>query len=224
MAEHSPSHPLEQFVQPERIQRMNQVLMGRSGNIVLVLDHIHNPHNLSAAIRSADAFGIQTVIFCGPPPQLASGITVGVERWIDLVSFPTADETLQWLHQHGYATCILEPPSKHANQQPIPVQDLPFDEPLALIFGNEVAGPSDAFVRAAHHRAYIPMFGFVESLNISVAVAITLFCSTLERPRGARRTQTLTEEAMAAVRDRWLRGEVRGADLILQRLTERSEP
>lgn len=206
-------HPLEQFLVEKRRQRLEEVLEQRTRSLTLVLDRVHNSHNISAVIRSADAFGIQTVHYLGETLDMSSGIALGAERWVDIVKHRSAADLLQNLRAGGYSMAIMAPAGKDAGRAlRVPVNELPFDTRLALVFGNERDGVLPEISEAASYCAYIPMLGFVESLNISVAAAITLYCSTL----GPR--ECLTSKEKAEVKNRWLHGEVRQAAKVMERL------
>ena len=210
---------LQEFVLPERLERMNQVLAQRSSSLTIVLDRIHHEHNISAVLRSADAFGVSSVQIIGGSFRPSSGVALGAERWLEIRRFENAAESIAALKQDRFEIVTLQPFEKSFGcLQPVPIFNLPFDRKLALVFGNEVDGVDAQFLEHAQHGAYIPMFGFVESLNISVAAAICLFCSTLPSETAAtRRFQGLSQEKQQELRGRWLQRDVRGAELILKR-------
>ncbi|MCB0345422.1 MAG: RNA methyltransferase [Bdellovibrionales bacterium] len=211
-------HPLEQFILDKRRERIDTVLKSRTRSLTVVLDRVHNAHNISAVIRSADAFGIQDIHYLGDHLDLSSGITIGADRWVDVHKYNSAADLLNCLKQDAYEIVVLMPPDKLRGEIPsFAVHNLPFDRNLALVFGNEKEGVGPEIVRAATMSAFIPMNGFVESLNISVAAAITLYCSTL-----GDRTRKLGETEKAQIKDRWLREEVRGSEAILKRLDTQS--
>jgi tRNA (guanosine-2'-O-)-methyltransferase len=103
-------------------------------------------------------------------------------------------------------------------KQVIPVFEIPFEERIALVFGNEKRGVNDIFVENADIRAFIPMFGFVESFNISVAAAITLFCSSIRGASQIRRTASLSETDSEALKHRWLTQDLREGEKVLEYL------
>ena len=90
------------------------------------------------------------------------------------------------------------------------------ERPVALVFGNELEGLSDAAIRLADGRFRVPMFGFVESLNISVAAALSLYELMGRMPRGGAK-RGLVEEDQRRLRAAWYAASVRGADQILAR-------
>src|SRR5882757_1229518 len=75
---------LEQFLLPGRVARIDQVLAARTDMLTIVLDGVHNHHNVSAVIRSADAFGIRSIHLIGSQFEYSRGVTLGTERWMDV--------------------------------------------------------------------------------------------------------------------------------------------
>ena len=225
---------LERFVVPQRLQRLESVLSARTNSLTVVLENVRNPHNISAVLRSADAFGINTIHLLGSQSdaefEYSSGISLGTERWMQLQHHDGADSAIDSLLLQGYEIVVLQPENdtRCLNQNSVklpvtqlPVTQLPFEKPLALVFGNEHSGVSKQFVERAKYHAFIPMFGFVESFNISVACAITLFCSTISPSTPQRRCQPLADSERENLRAKWLQQSVRGADIILRDVDDR---
>lgn len=214
---------LAPFVVPERLERFEKVLSERTANLCVVLDEVHNEHNVSAVIRSADAFGLSEIFITGEHFRHNVGITMGAERWLKIHRIKEVAETLSILKERGFKTVVLQPADYETNGiKSISVSELPFEEKLALVFGNEKRGVSETFKSSADYFAYIPMYGFVDSFNISVAAGICLFASTVAKGKPERRVQTITETQKEELRSQWLKDDVRGADLILERLKPRS--
>ena len=80
---------LSPVVTPERLERIEEVVRSRTDGLVLVLDCIADPHNSSAVLRSADAFGVQTVhVIVGENGFRASrGVSKGTHRWLDVMRY-----------------------------------------------------------------------------------------------------------------------------------------
>ncbi|MFN8391836.1 MAG: RNA methyltransferase [Bdellovibrionota bacterium] len=218
---------LEQFMLPSRIARIDQVAAARTNMLTVVLDGVQNHHNVSAVIRSADAFGIQSVHLIGEQFDYSRGITLGTERWMDLRRHATAQAALSALSSEGYTFVVTAPEDDQRTGSTgavsVPIYALPFQEKLALVFGNENRGVSSELFDAARYHAFIPMVGFVESLNISVACAISLFCSMIAVSGGDRRVATVSADEQRTLRERWLKTGVRNSDAILREIGRRSE-
>ncbi len=209
---------LQEFMLPQRLERLESVLEERTRSTVIVLDHVHNFHNISAVIRTADAFGINDIYLVGEDFEYSRGISLGAERWVDLKKYNSAKESSAALIADGYQIVVLQPQNKEGTNTP--VFELPFSEKLALIFGNEHSGVSKEFIEAANYRAFIPMLGFVESLNISVAAAITMFCSTFSDASATRQVQPLAEDDKDEIKKKWLKNSVRHSEAILRAIDE----
>lgn len=217
---------LEGLHVPERLARLDAVLEARTASLTVVLDQVQNYHNISAVIRSADAFGLADVHLIGGTFEFSPSISQGTERWLQLNKYETVEEALHALH--GYKLVVLQPQSlctlKDDGPPSIPVTQLPFEENLALVFGNEKNGVSPSLLQNASFAAYIPMYGFVESLNISVACAITLFCSTISPTSPAKRTLPLSAEKKKELKSVWLKNGVKRVDTILREAAKRYQP
>lgn len=214
---------LSPLVVEQRRERIERVLHHRTSSLTLVLEDLRNPHNISAAMRSADAFGITDIHLIGDAIELSSGISLGTERWMRMHRHTTAQNALDALRDDGFAIVALQPEedTRIGNAKKLPITELPFEDRLALVFGNEHKGLSEILANAAMYHAFIPMYGFVESLNVSVACALTLFCSTIAATRPERRSPELTPEEKEQLRANWLQQSVRGAETILRELSLR---
>jgi hypothetical protein len=93
---------LSPVVTPERLERIEEVVGSRTDGLVLVLDCIADPHNSSAVLRSADAFGVQTVhVIVGEHGFRASqGVSKGTHRWLDIVRYESAEACARQLKKH----------------------------------------------------------------------------------------------------------------------------
>jgi tRNA (guanosine-2'-O-)-methyltransferase len=196
---------LEPLAVPERQARLSSVIAERLGSVTVLLDAPHDPHNGAAIVRTCDAFGIQDlhVVPRGEPFALATTVTRGSEKWVDVVQHPTAAEAIDALARVGF-----EFVATHPEGELVP-SDLARIEKLALIVGNERNGIREELERAARHRVRVPMRGFAESLNMSVSTAILLASAT------AGRAGDLTAERRAALYARGLHLSIpRAADVL----------
>jgi len=196
---------LSRFVREKRLDRFDNVLARRTTQFVLVLDRVHKQHNISAVLRSADAFGIDRVIMIGEDFLYSPEVSRGAERWVERNFFKTSTDAIAALRKLQYELVIFEPEKLSGESQPIYM--LPFGRNLAFVLGNEHSGPSAELVAEADYRAFIPMYGFVESFNISVAAAISMFCARFV-VQGPREITCFSEKERLARRSSWIRREV----------------
>jgi tRNA (guanosine-2'-O-)-methyltransferase len=168
---------LEPLLTEQRLARIDQTLDQRTRSVVPVLDGLLDPHNIAAVLRSADAFGTQEVhVVEGSEPFMASQrVTQGTDRWLDVVRHRDAAACVAQLRGRGYRVYVAE---MDGHLQP---EDLAREPRIAVIFGNEHLGIAPATRALADDSYAIPMRGFVESLNVSVAAALTLYAATRGR-------------------------------------------
>lgn len=162
-----------------RLQRIDEVVAGRTRTLTVVLEEVHDPHNLSAVLRTCECFGIQDVhVVEGPtsPYQTAKLVARGADKWLDVHRSHDVGEVIRSLQARGFT--VLASRLDGASQG---LPALPTGGKLALLFGNESLGVSDRAMAACDGSFVVPMFGFTQSLNISVAVAVSLSWMTLHR-------------------------------------------
>nr|WP_262898655.1 RNA methyltransferase [Chitinophaga chungangae] len=147
--------------------------------LVLVLDNVRSMHNVGSVFRTADAFLLQGIALCGytpvPPHRDIQKTALGATETVEWQYFPTTVEAVQSLKEQGYAIIAIE----QAAQSVMLDAFRPEDQPLALVFGNEVSGVDPNVMALADGCIEIPQLGMKHSLNISVSTGIViwdLFC------------------------------------------------
>ena len=206
---------LESFMLEDRVLHLREVAAKRTRNLVLVLDGVHDPHNLSATVRSCDAFGLLDLhaIETHARFRVSKKVSQGAEKWLDIHRWSNPEACEQALSNDGFELWVAD-----AQLGSIAIDDLPWEKPLALVFGNEHEGASDYMKKQAAGTFHIPMYGFAESFNVSVAVAISLAIAIRGRTCMLGKHGDLTEEQQEKLMSEWSRRSVRKADLILHRL------
>jgi len=155
---------------PRRQQRMAQVLSQRLGWVACAIEAVHHRHNVSAILRTCDALGVHGVhLVEGQRFRPSKGATRGAERWLDLRRHDDPVAAIGTLKSEGYAVYVAD----LADDAYTPA-DLPLDRPVALWFGAEHNGVSPEATAAADGVVMLPMHGFAQSLNVSVAAALVL--------------------------------------------------
>jgi tRNA (guanosine-2'-O-)-methyltransferase len=169
---------LEPLLTEERRQRIATVIEARSRSVVPVLDGLIDPHNVSAVLRSADAFGVQEVhVIARGERYLASPrVAQGSERWVDVIEHSSAAQCVAALRERGHRVYVAAMDGK------LRPEALADEAKPAIVFGNEHEGVSSELFALADGSYTIGMQGFVQSLNVSVAAAITLFSAMRGRP------------------------------------------
>lgn len=197
---------LEEFysiISPSKQEMYDRIAENRTKHLTVVLENIYQEHNASAVMRSCDCFGIQElhVIEKNNQYKIQRDIALGAGRWVDLYNYdqgasPTAD-CINKLKNKGYKIVATTP---HTND--ITINELNLDKPIALVFGTERRGISDEIKEMADEFVKIPMYGFTESFNISVSVALAL--NTLrERLENSSIEWKLNEKEQTLLKIKW---------------------
>ncbi|MBN1655443.1 MAG: RNA methyltransferase [Deltaproteobacteria bacterium] len=191
---------LQPLLTEERIRRLETIINQRTRSVIAVLDGLIDPHNTAAILRSADAFGTQEVhVIERDEPFIASTrVTTGAERWLDLIRHSTAERCVNVLRDRGFRVYVA---TSDGELNPF---DLARIERVAVVFGNEHSGVRQEFLQYSDGSYGIPMRGFVQSLNVSVATAITLHAATVGRSgdlTSAERTMLRARFMMLSVRN-----------------------
>lgn len=157
---------------PRRIHRLASSLHNRQTDIIIALDGVHDPHNVSAVLRSADAVGIDRVIW-RPDPEakwVNPEVTRGSERWVALEDFEDFLGEMRKFKQAGYRIAAT-----HLARNAIDFRKVDWTKPWIVVMGNEHRGCTDEVLELADENIFLPMYGLVQSLNVSVATAVTLY-------------------------------------------------
>ncbi|WP_296702931.1 RNA methyltransferase [Algoriphagus sp.] len=167
---------LGKYITDHKKSVIEKVLERRTRFFTVVLEDIFKPHNASAVLRTCDCFGIQDVhvVEKSKEYKINPFVTRGASQWVDLYKYNNADGSglkvcFSNLRSKGYKVFATSPDSNS-----IPIENLNPNEKIALVFGNEHEGVSSEAIRNADGLVHIPMLGFTESFNISVAASLFL--------------------------------------------------
>jgi tRNA (guanosine-2'-O-)-methyltransferase len=167
---------------PERLAKVHRVLSFRQPDLRVVLEQVVNPHNASAVLRTCDAAGVFNIHVIGSgedPLPINNAITTKADKWLNLHFHPTTEECLDRLRAEGLAIAVT-----HLGDDAIPYTQMDFARPTAIVFGGEHVGISPQALARADVKIKIPMFGMVQSLNLSVSVGIILYEAVRQRLAG----------------------------------------
>lgn len=164
-----------------RRQRVAAVLARRQPDLTVVLEDVHDPHNVSAVLRSCDAVGVTAVhlvYVADVPPErvFARTTSASAAKWIETVWHESIDDCYAALREQGF-TVLATAVSRESQD----LYNVDLCRPIALVFGNEMRGVSERAVTTANGTVAIPMMGMVQSLNISVACAVVLYEALRQR-------------------------------------------
>ncbi|HKO82861.1 MAG TPA: RNA methyltransferase [Chitinophagaceae bacterium] len=159
---------------PERQEKLVSVLDKRQDNITIVLENVFDPHNISAVMRTCDAVGIQDIYILNTkiPRHKKWGFksSSSAKKWLTVHQYENAEECFSSLRKR-YSSIL----TTHLADDAVSLYQLDFTKSIALIFGNEHNGVSDEIRALADGNFIIPQVGIIQSLNISVACAVTLY-------------------------------------------------
>lgn len=206
---------LSELALEERVERLRTVLAGRTDYLVVGLENMFYAHNASAVLRSCEAFGIQQVHVIEElcPFKPSADIVRGTDQWLDIHRYNGKQVTrrlVERLKGEGYRIVSTSP---HIDGSTPDTFDLSKGK-AAIFFGTEKQGISRELRELSDEFIQVPMYGFVESLNVSVCAAIVL--QTLSaRLHGSDLPWGLGEERREELMLKWLKRSVRDAERIL---------
>ena len=187
-----------------RKSKITAALHRRQPDLTIVMENIHDPHNVSAMFRSADAVGIQKVHLVYTKekfPRIGKKSSSSANKWIEHLQFRSMAACIDRLKEEGftiYATRL--------DDQSQSLYSLDLTKKTAFIFGNEHSGVSDEAVRLADATVMIPMMGMIQSLNVSVACAVTVYEALRQRMgKNLYSTSRYAETEMKKLLSDWLK-------------------
>ncbi len=171
---------MSQILTPERQEKIRNVIEKRTLNIIPVLDGICDLGNASAVMRSAEAFGLleMHMVENQTKYKLSKRTTKGTDKWLNVKRWMNSLECAQYLKKKGYRIC-----STHLDSHAVSIDEVDFTIPTALILGNEKDGVSQEILEMSDVKCIIPMQGFAQSFNISVAAALSFYHIYKDRTR-----------------------------------------
>jgi len=164
-------------ITPERIARIGEVAASRQLDLTVILENVHDPHNIGAVLRSCDAVGVREIFVLYTEPQLTEErlkigkrTSAGARKWVDIHYFRDVHACFKKVRA-GYGRILAAMPSDEATG----LWALDLLQPTALLLGNERDGVSAEARAESDGDFVIPMAGMARSLNISVACAVSLY-------------------------------------------------
>lgn len=168
---------------PERHEKIRRVSAQRQLDLTVVLEDVHDPHNVAAVLRTCDAVGIQTIYACYSDPTnmpgkfaLGKRTSRGARKWVDVFLYTGQHQCIEDVRKK-YRRLLGAALTGTSGS----VYELDMSVPTAFVFGNEHKGLSQQFLDACDATFTIPQMGMAQSLNISVACAIVLYETLRQR-------------------------------------------
>ena len=205
-----------QFISEHKKTFLEKVLQQRTRYITVVLEDIFQSQNASAVVRTSECMGLQDVHVVESKSSylVNKKVIKGANKWIDLIRYKSKganniEECFKNLKEKGYRILVTEPDANGISIDEISVTD----QPLAIVMGNELDGASKYALEHADVKVNIPMYGFTESLNISVSAAICLN-ALIPKLRQSTAAWQLTSSEKEFIRLQWYRKIVKRSDVI----------
>lgn len=188
---------------PERTERLEYVLSKRQPDLTVVLENVFDPHNISAVMRTCDAVGVQEIFILNTKiprhKKWGAKSSSSAAKWLTTLQYENAEECfleIRKRYKKVYTT--------HLSADAVSLHQLNLTDPVALVFGNEHSGVSEEIIAMADGNFIIPQVGIIQSLNISVACAVTLYEAFRQRNNGGHYDKIkLTGEQLTNLRTEW---------------------
>jgi tRNA (guanosine-2'-O-)-methyltransferase len=209
-------HHLSQFVSDHKKEFIERVLNERTRHITVVLENIYQSQNASAAVRTCECMGIQDIHIVEDTAKYQLNVRVlkGADKWLNIERYRSkgvnnTEVCFSTLRKQGYKILVADPAADGVSIDDVNVQE----NKIALVFGNELNGASSFALEKSDQKVKIPMYGFTESLNISVSVAICLN-TLLGKLRQSEVGLRLTETERQLIKLSWYRKIVKRSETI----------
>lgn len=205
---------LAEFMLPERYATMRRVVADRTRYMTVCAENTFHPQNASALVRHCEAFGVQELhaieFLCGF--QANTHIVRGTDKWVDIQRYTSTPEAIDHLKKQGYRIVAATPHTNDLTPESFDVAKGPF----CLVFGTEKQGISPEIMAVADEFVKIPMYGFVESLNVSACAAI-LIQGLIEKLHRSDIDWRLSPEEQSELLYSWMRESIKDDEGILRK-------
>lgn len=209
-----------EIISESKQEMYNRIAADRTRYLAVIMENIRKDHNASAVMRTCDCFGVQDLHTIEKDVEyvVQREIAKGASNWIDLHSHSTGDnpgmECITAMKRKGYQIVCTSP---HSDQT---LDDISIDQPIALVFGTEIHGLSPDILEVADHTIKLPMYGFTESFNVSVSVALSL--NTLRnRLENSNVSWRLPHEEQVSLKIQWCTRIIRDGEAVEQEIRRR---
>lgn len=204
---------LQQFLTDERLRKINHFAPESSDFVLPVMDDVYQFRNAAAIIRSVEACGFHKVVAMEEENVFDPNLTVtkGAETWVEVEKMPKNIDSLQKIKDRGYKILAV---SLEKNAVMLP--DYQITEPIALVFGTEMAGVSEEVIDFADETLAIPMYGFTRSFNVSVAAGICMY-ELKQKLMNSNIDYKLNDEKLLKMKIRWAVNSMQSGQQIFQK-------
>ncbi|SDD87584.1 TrmH family RNA methyltransferase [Niabella drilacis] len=191
----------------ERREKLEKVISKRQPGLGIVLENVFDPHNISAVMRSCDAVGIQDVYILNTKiprhKKWGAKSSSGAAKWLSVHEFDRTEECFAVLKNRYDKICTT-----HLSSDAVSLYEMDLVQNIALVFGNEHGGVSDEVRELANGNFIIPQVGIIQSLNISVACAVSIYEAFRQRSIAGLYNAPPGSEYHQQLRTEWGIGEI----------------
>lgn len=160
-----------------RHHRLNKILQRRQMDLTVCLEHVHKPQNVSAVLRTCDAVGIHEVnMVWNAQTRMRRGTAMGSQKWVKRNRHESIEDAVAHFRQQNMQILV-----SHLSDDAVDFRCIDYTQPTAIILGQEKQGASEESIALADHEIIIPMYGMVQSLNVSVAGGLILYEAQRQR-------------------------------------------
>jgi len=234
---------LVEYVSENKQNKIKEVLENRTRYLTIVLEDIFQPHNANATLRTAECLGIQDIHIIENRNEfdLHGEVSQGSSKWLSILRYneippartervrsggkpksrvPNTISCLKSLKKQGYKIAVTS-----LSEDCHTPADIPLDNPLALVFGTEKHGVTDTAISLSDYKLKIPMFGFTQSYNISVSVAIALSTLTkrireYDSNQKSKLSWQLTDQQKEELTLEWYKRCVKSSEQLIRRFSK----
>jgi len=204
---------LKSFLTERRCELFQKVMADRTRHFTVATEDVYQLHNTSAVMRTCDIFGIQDlhVVEEQLGKRIDKEIAMGAQKWVDFHRYDSIFDCTEKLRADGYQIIATTP---HGDSTLL--HDFDVTKKAAFVFGTEKDGLSDAVLNNADGFLKIPMYGFTESLNISVSAAIILQ-NVVTRLKQSEVDWSLSEDEKLELELKWVKKTIKSSEEIIER-------
>ena len=214
-----PGDPLEivkvlhPFIKPDRFEKIQRICSERTCTVVPVVEGLINQGNINAVMRTAEGLGYLPfhIVETQSAFKNANRTSQGAEKWLEVVRWQAPADFAKHIKKAGYRIAVT-----HLDDDALPLDQIDFTQPTALVFGNEQDGVSEEMRALADIKCIVPMTGFVQSFNISVAAALILYHARQDRLLRAGRHGDLNDDERLYLQAEYCIRALKNADAILK--------
>ncbi len=188
---------------PERKEKLSQVLSKRQADLTVVMENVDDPHNISAVMRTCEAVGIQDIYVLTtkihPHKKFGPRSSSSAAKWLTIHQYTNTIDCFKELRKN-YSQIL----TTHLGNDSVDLYAIDFTKSTALVFGNEHDGVSEEIRNLADGNFIIPQMGIIQSLNISVACAVSIYEALRQKTvAGHYNKSSLPEERRNGLLKEW---------------------